>query len=1022
MGVSGESPHRNSGRGRLLAQSRAQYASCPQKKRCYGARPVSKKLVICEKPSVARDVAGALPAAFTQKGDAYESDHWVIAYAVGHLLEQVDPDAYEPRYKKWTYEDLPILPAEFRYQARDGRAAKTLAALHRLMNRKDVTGIVNACDAGREGELIFKLILQSAPAAAHDKPVERAWFSSMTKAAIQNAFTSLRPDAEMKPLEDAARARSEADWLVGMNGTRAATTRTGSVRRVLSLGRVQTPTLAMIVRRDLAIQAFDPKAYWQIEALFTGADQPLPGTWTDVAGTHRDLLFRDEGKTFKDRIAVASAAEEISATAAGAEGVVTSVEAKQRREAPYLLYDLTALQRDANQRFGFSATRTLAAAQSCYDEHKVLTYPRTSSRYLSSDMVGQLKSVVARVGSADHQYAEGARSVLALDALPLGRVVNNAKVTDHHAIIPTDAAHDLSRLSSDARRIYDMAARRFLAVLLPPAKLEDTTIITNVAGHTFRSSGTIIIEPGWYAVDAMRRHRVEKQAARATAAVNEDGEEEQTDRTLPSVTVGQRLTCDRIEVLAKSTKPPARYNEGSLLKSMETAGKLVDDDEAAEAMKDSGLGTPATRANIIESLIDREYVEREGKQLRATDKATGLITMLGDHLLTSPELTGQWEQKLNAVQQGIESPDEFHREIVAFTKQVVEWFADKNHDDLRVERTVIAPCPINLPDGTKCAGNIVEQRKSYSCDSYHGKDDPGCGYTLWKQMDNRIITLDEAKAFINKGLQSKDLQADREVLGPCPTDGCDGEIVDRNRSYGCTSWKSKTETGCGYVIWKRIRGRKDEIGLEEAKGMVARGETNATPPREPVAGCPVPGCGGIIVDRPKTYGCNSWKSPRNRGCGYVIWKRQRGTDHDITLDDAKTRIEADRADPKAAGPQPVVGGRGSKAKTTTARTKRGVVDADGAIARHLLERAVWTGLNDDEKVTLEIPAGAQEGLPDTAAAGLVDAIALDAKPLKLWCKVTDGSDAARTTLEQRLAERIRKALAPTSRPKATAVA
>jgi DNA topoisomerase III len=695
---------------------------------------------------------------------------------------------------------------------------------------------------------------------------------------------------------------------------------------------------------------------------------------------------------------------------------VEKVETKPRSEAPQLLYDLTALQRDANQRFGFSATRTLAAAQSCYDEHKVLTYPRTNSRYLSGDMVGQLKSVVARVGSAAPEYADAARSVLALGSLPLGRVVNDAKVTDHHAIIPTDGDHDLSRLSSDARRIYDMVARRFMAVFLPPAKLEDTTIITKVDDHTFRSSGTVVVEPGWYAVDAMRRHRVEKQA-KAQEAVNEDGEVESKDRTLPSVTVGQRLTCARIDVLAKSTKPPARYNEGSLLKSMETAGKLVDDDEAAEAMKDGGLGTPATRANIIESLIDREYVEREGKQLRATDKAIGLITMLGDHLLTSPELTGRWEQKLNEVQRGEESRDEFHREIVDFTKQVVDWFADKDRDDLRVQRTVIAPCPINLPDGTKCIGNIVEQRKSYSCDSYHGKDDPGCGYTLWKQMDNRAITLDEAKEYIATGVQSKDLQADREVLGPCPTEKCDGEIVERGRSYGCTSWKSKSETGCGYVIWKRVRGRRDEVGLDEAKGMVARGETNATPPREPVAECPVPGCGGTIVERPKTYGCNSWKSPRNRGCGYVIWKRPRGSEQDVTVQEAKDKIEADRADPDAAGLEPVVGGRGTKA-----RTKRGSVDADGSIARHLLERAIWTGLDGGDKVTLEIPAASQKGLPDDVAAGLIDAIGLDAKPLRLWCKATDGPDAARTTLEQRLQDRIRKALAPASRPKATAAA
>ncbi|MBM3665535.1 MAG: DNA topoisomerase III, partial [Actinobacteria bacterium] len=314
---------------------------------------MSKKLIICEKPSVAKDVATALPETFTQKGDIYESDHLVISYAVGHLLEQVDPDAYDARFRQWTYEDLPIIPKHFRYQARDSRAAKQLGTLHKLMARPDVTGIVNACDAGREGELIFKLILESAPEKARDKPVERAWFSSMTKAAIQDAFTRLRPDSDMRGLEDAARARSEADWLVGMNGTRAATTKAGSIRRVLSLGRVQTPTLAMIVRRDLEIAAFVPQDYWQVDALFTGADSDLPAMWNDVAGTHRELLFTDsDGKPVRDRINQADMAAGVVQAVTGAEGTVTSVETKPRTENPQLLYDLTALQRDANQRYG----------------------------------------------------------------------------------------------------------------------------------------------------------------------------------------------------------------------------------------------------------------------------------------------------------------------------------------------------------------------------------------------------------------------------------------------------------------------------------------------------------------------------------------------------------------------------------------------------------------------------------------------------------------------------------------------
>lgn len=983
-------------------------------------RAVGKTLVICEKPSVARDVANALPGSFAQKSDSWEGDDWVIAFAVGHLLEQVDPDAYDPKYKKWNYDDLPIVPEEFRYHARDARAGKQLSSLHKLMTRADVDCVVNACDAGREGELIFKLILQSAPAKGRDKPVKRAWFNSMTQSAIREAFETLRDDAEMRPLEDAARARSEADWLVGMNGTRAATTKAGSIRRVLSLGRVQTPTLAMIVRRDQEIAAFVPQNYWQVDALFTGADIDLPALWHDAPGTHRDLWFTDgDGKTYRDRICRGDDATEIAGLVSGADAVVESVETKPRTENPQLLYDLTGLQRDANQRYGFSATRTLQAAQSCYDEHKVLTYPRTSSRYLTSDMVGQLKSVASRVGSADPEYADAARSVLALTTLPLGRVVNNAKVTDHHAIIPTDADHDLSRLSSDARRIYDLAARRFLSAFLPPARLEDTTIITVSKGHAFRSHGTVVVDPGWYAVDAMRRHRVEKKAA---PVVDTDGEEETKERALPRVEAGQKLTCARADVLAKATKPPSRYNEGSLLKSMETAGKLVDDDEAAEAMKDAGLGTPATRAATIESLIDRDYVEREGKQLRATDKATGLITMLGDHLLTSPELTGRWEQRLNRIQRGEDSRDAFRREIEDFTRQVVEWFADKGHDDLRVERTVIAPCPT-----PGCGGNIVEQRKSYSCDSYHGKDDPGCGYTLWKQQGSRIITLDEAKEHIAAGRQSKDLDQELTVLGPCPTDGCGGEIIERGKSYGCTSWKSRGETGCGYVIWKRVRGKPGEVDIDTARSMVARGDTNAqaAPSREPIGQCPTPGCGGEIRENSRAYGCTSWKSRKNPGCGFVIWKRERGVPAEVTPEDAAQRIRVAAADPEAAGLTPVTAKRAvTKAKATkakpaakksAARTKRGSADADGSVVAHLLERAQWTGLDGGDRVTLQIPAGSEDGLPDEAASGLVAGLGLDTKPLKLWCTTTDDADAARAILEKRLAERIRKALAPASR-------
>jgi DNA topoisomerase-3 len=830
---------------------------------------MSRSLIICEKPSVARDVSAALPGTYTKVGDFYESSNAIVAFAVGHLVEQVDPDHYDVKWKKWNYDDLPIVPDAFEYQARDARAGKQLKALHKLMGSDDVDTLVNACDAGREGELIFKLILETAPKKAQGKPVKRAWFSSMTKAAIVDAFENLRDDAEMVPLEQAARARSEADWLVGMNATRAATTKAGSVRKVLSLGRVQTPTLALIVARDLAIQAFVPEDYWEVEATFqTAAGSTYVGLWHEGATT---------------RLKEADPAAAIVGAVTGRPAVVESLETKPQTEQAPLLYDLTTLQREANRRFGFSAQRTLSTAQALYDQHKLLTYPRTSSRYLSGDMVAQLKPIAAQVGAAAPEYADGARYVLGLEKLPLGKVVNDARVTDHHAIIPTEADHDLSGLNRDERRLYDLVARRFLAVFHPAAKFENTVIETRCEEHLFRSRGKVLVEAGWRAV-----YGEEADDTRGPAK-----EDEEREQKLPKLVTGESVTCAEAESLAKRTKPPARYSEGTLLRAMETAGKLVEDDEAAEAMKDAGLGTPATRAATIERLIDALYIEREGRSLRATEKGVGLIQMLGDHVLTKPQLTGQWEQRLNRIQRGEEAFQSFRGDVETFTRDVVAWFADKDREDLRVERRELAKCP--TPD---CPGMIVEYPKSYGCNTYTSKDEPGCGYTLWKQQNGKTISLEEALEHVAAGRSSKDLAVEREVLGPCPTPDCGGDIVERTRSYGCTSWKSRSETGCGYVIWKKVRGQKEEVDVEAARAMVAAGETNAAPAasKEPVGACPTPGCGGNIVENSRAYGCTSWKSRKNPGCGFVIWKREKG--HDVTREEAAARI----ADAQAASP------------------------------------------------------------------------------------------------------------------------
>ena len=408
-----------------------------------------KTLIIAEKPSVARDLTGALPGTFENNESYYESEDTIITFAVGHLVELTDPEDYDEKFKKWRMADLPIVPEEFRLRPRDKKAEKQLKVIHKLLKRDDIDQIVNACDAGREGELIFAYIYETSGV---DKPVERLWISSLTKTAIKEGFDHLRPGEQLASLEAAARSRSEADWLVGMNATRAATIRGRAwVGGVVSLGRVQTPTLALLVKREREIQAFVPEPYWLVHAEF---DPRYEGLWFEGDET---------------RLKEAKRAEEIATKVSGKDGVVESVERKEQSERAPLLYDLTSLQRDANRRFGFSARRTLQAAQSLYEDKKAITYPRTSSRWLSGDLVPQLKPTAATLQPIG-EYAAAARYVVGLQQLPLSRVVADSKVTDHHAIIPTDVEHDVSRFSPDERRIFDLVARRFLAVFHPPAR------------------------------------------------------------------------------------------------------------------------------------------------------------------------------------------------------------------------------------------------------------------------------------------------------------------------------------------------------------------------------------------------------------------------------------------------------------------------------------------------------------------------------------------------------------------------
>ncbi|MET0260740.1 MAG: DNA topoisomerase 3 [Gaiellaceae bacterium] len=679
-----------------------------------------KTLIIAEKPSVARDLTDALPGTFENHESYYESEDTVITFAVGHLVELIAPEEYDERFKKWRMDDLPIIPDEFRLHARDKKAEKQLKVIHKLLQRDDVDKVVNACDAGREGELIFAYIYETSGV---DKPVERLWINSLTKTAIKEGFEHLRPGEQLRQLEAAARSRSEADWLVGMNATRAATIRGRAwVGGVVSLGRVQTPTLALLVKREREIQAFVPEPYWLVHAEF---DPRYQGLWFEGDET---------------RLKEAKRAEEIAAKVSGKDGTVESVERKEQSERAPLLYDLTSLQRDANRRFGFSARRTLQVAQSLYEDKKAITYPRTSSRWLSGDLVPQLKPTAATLQPIG-EYAAAARYVLGLQQLPLARVVNDSKVDDHHAIIPTDVEHEVSRFSPDERRIFDLIARRFLAVFHPPARYARTTVVTLVEEERFRSRGKVTLEAGWRGVYGLLSDADAQQQRQ-----DEEGENESAE--LPPLEQGQTVKCASAEVEAKETKPPPRYTEATLLSAMETAGKLIDDEELREAMKESGLGTPATRAETIETLIRREYIERAGKDLTPTPKGLQVITMLEEHPLTSPELTGNWEKRLTDIEHGTDDRGKFIDDIAEFTRATVEKIAELDKEKLRPERVELGLCP---RCGAETGEIIRENSKAYGCTSWKSREETGCGFVIWKRVAGRTITPELARQLLEEG-------------------------------------------------------------------------------------------------------------------------------------------------------------------------------------------------------------------------------------------------------------------------------
>ncbi|MFM2118895.1 MAG: hypothetical protein RL722_363 [Pseudomonadota bacterium] len=714
---------------------------------------MSKALVIAEKPSVAQDIVRALTPSsgkFEKYADHFENEHYVVTSAVGHLVEIKAPEAYDVKRGKWSFAHLPVVPPHFELEPIDKNKAR-LSAVVKLIKRKDVTSLINACDAGREGELIFRLIEQYALGAkSGSKPVTRLWLQSMTPQAIRDGFERLRGEAEMRGLSDAARSRSEADWLVGINGTRAMTafnSRDGGFF-LTTVGRVQTPTLSIVVEREEKIRKHVARDYWELKAAFDCAAGSYEAKWFDPK-FKKDKASGKDGEEVDpdkraDRLWDQAQAEAIAAAVRGQSGTVTE-EAKPSSQASPLLYDLTTLQREANSRFGFSAKTTLSIAQALYEKHKVLTYPRTDSRALPEDYVPVARQTLEMIASDDlpgplrELAAHAGKAISAGYVKPTKRVFDNAKVSDHFAIIPTlQAPRSLTEVEA---KLYDMVVKRFIAVFYPSAEYMVTTRITEVAAggrtHSFQTNGKVLVNPGWLAVYGK--------------------EAQDEDANLVAVQPGERVKNERLDVVHQRTRPPARYNEGTLLSAMEGAGKLIDDEELKAAMQEKGLGTPATRAAIIEGLILEKYMLREGRDLIPTAKAFQLMTLLRGLAvedLTKPELTGQWEHQLTEMEKGRLSRDAFMAGIADMAQRIVKKAKEYDRDTIPGDyATLSSPCP-------NCGGVVKENYRRFTCVGkegaaptqapVEGQEGPGCGFSITKIPGGRSFELHEADALLRQ--------------------------------------------------------------------------------------------------------------------------------------------------------------------------------------------------------------------------------------------------------------------------------
>ena len=698
---------------------------------------MTKSLIIAEKPSVAQDIVRALtPTAgkFDKHDEYFESEGYLVTSAVGHLLEIKAPEEFDVKRGKWSFANLPVIPPHFDLNPID-KSKGRLGAILKLVKRKDVSELINACDAGREGELIFRLIQQHSKSK---HPVRRLWLQSMTPAAIRDGFDHLRTDKQMLPLADAARCRSEADWLVGINGTRAMTafnSRDGGFF-LTTVGRVQTPTLSIMVEREEKIRKHVSRDYWELKATFAANAGEYEGKWFDPKWKKNP----DDAEQRADRIWNERDARAIADAAHGQPATVNE-EAKPSTQSSPGLYDLTTLQREANSRLGFSAKTTLSIAQALYEKHKVLTYPRTDSKHLPEDYVDVVRQTMKMISTEDMPGPLRALSSHAKTAIkdglvkPNKKIFDNTKVSDHFAIIPTlQAPKSLSEIEA---KLYDMVVKRFLAVFFPAAEFMVTTRISTVKvndkEHKFQTNGKVMVKPGWLAVYGR--------------------EAQEDDANLVAVAAGEIVRTEDVAVNPLKTKPPARYTEATLLSAMEGAGKLIDDDELREAMSEKGLGTPATRAATIEGLIYEKYIHRDGRDLVPGAKAFQLMTLLrglGVEDLTKPELTGNWEFQLAEMEKGKLERETFMAEIAAMTERIVRLAKEYDRDTIPGDyATLKTACP-------NCGGVVKENYRRFACSGKGPQGDAvgvggkteACGFSISKIPGSRAFELDEVEKFL----------------------------------------------------------------------------------------------------------------------------------------------------------------------------------------------------------------------------------------------------------------------------------